>query len=898
MSGSSSGQHVPPAALGFTFPYYENAYTQVYIAASGFLSFSDAGTWPNQSQIPASGLPNNVIAPYWAPLQLAASAPSGRVYYQQGGTSPTRYFAVEWYDVPGGSPTDPTGGNDLFRFEVLLHENGDIVFQYDQMSYSGARWCGAAGIEDAAGTDGLTYIPFCGAAPSNAAVRFSRPAPQARVRLSPTYQSSFTSPGGNDNFRLSVLNIGDLGADTYDLTTSSTWPVTLLAANGTTLLADTDGNGIVDTGAVAQGRAVTVTVRVTAPAEATVGASNTVLLTATSLLNTSSSKTATLQAAVPTRFVQAFRDDADGAMSLLLVQPQSIQRIKATADAWWGYNPAVVETANGNLLNAWNRWHWLHIPVTVSEIEYTYLDHAGNTLRAVSRLTDHSSATSEVYDEEVVVAATPDGMIGVAWREKLMREAAGGAQENYNVFFAILNRAGGLAFGPVNLTQNNDWYQDSLPTYGVTRFLRARIAATDDNRFVIGWQRESLEAASAGCSSDCTLNDIYYTVRSSTNRVIKAATRLTSAIPGADQGYPSLALTRLSGNRLLVAHNNNAAASMTYTVLDSQGNRVNGELVAGESGWSPAALQLSTGRILLAWTAWTGATPQIRFSVLDGSTYNLVAGPTILNNPASATGDDFASLAPDASGHAVLTWMDYGGNNRQNLYYALLDGNGDVVTSPMIFLSAGVPASMTPRIETSFEGYGNSTYRQFLDVPVTYWAANSVERLFGTGITSGCSAAPLRYCPEQAVTRAQMAVLLGRAMHGAAYVPPAASGSLFADVSASYWASSWIEQFYQDGVTAGCATTPLRYCPEDGVTRAQMAVFLVRATHGSAFTPPPANGTFMDVPTGYWAAAWIEQLYRDGVTAGCGTAPLRYCPESVVTRAQMAVFLVRAFNLP
>jgi hypothetical protein len=34
-----------------------------------------------------------------------------------------------------------------------------------------------------------------------------------------------------------------------------------------------------------------------------------------------------------------------------------------------------------------------------------------------------------------------------------------------------------------------------------------------------------------------------------------------------------------------------------------------------------------------------------------------------------------------------------------------------------------------------------------------------------------------------------------------------------------------------------------------------------------------------------------------GITGGCGTSPLRYCPTDPNTRGQMAVFLVKTFNL-
>ena len=75
-----------------------------------------------------------------------------------------------------------------------------------------------------------------------------------------------------------------------------------------------------------------------------------------------------------------------------------------------------------------------------------------------------------------------------------------------------------------------------------------------------------------------------------------------------------------------------------------------------------------------------------------------------------------------------------------------------------------------------------------------------------------------------------------------------------------------------------------------------MAVFLLRAKHGSDYVPPPASGTaFGDVDLGYWAVSWVEQLAAEGITAGCGGG--NFCPESSVNRAQMAVFLVRTFGL-
>jgi len=183
----------------------------------------------------------------------------------------------------------------------------------------------------------------------------------------------------------------------------------------------------------------------------------------------------------------------------------------------------------------------------------------------------------------------------------------------------------------------------------------------------------------------------------------------------------------------------------------------------------------------------------------------------------------------------------------------------------------------------------------FTDTPLAYWASSYIERLYNAGITGGCSITPLNYCPDNTVTRAQMAIFLLKGMHGVSYTPPALGGSTgFTDVATNYWAAAWIKQLAAEGITSGCGSG--NYCPDATVTRAQMAVFLLKAKHGSSYAPPVATGVFTDVPVGYWADKWIERLAVEGITGGCGVGV--YCPDNEVTRAQMAVFLVKAFGLP
>ncbi len=116
----------------------------------------------------------------------------------------------------------------------------------------------------------------------------------------------------------------------------------------------------------------------------------------------------------------------------------------------------------------------------------------------------------------------------------------------------------------------------------------------------------------------------------------------------------------------------------------------------------------------------------------------------------------------------------------------------------------------------------------FTDVPTGYWAADWIEALSNDGIADGCS--DTEYCPDNNVTRAQMSVLILRSVHWAdanPYTPSAATGNLFTDVAADYWAADWIEALYNDGITNGCSDS--EYCPENNVTRAQMAAFIDRA---------------------------------------------------------------------
>ena len=119
----------------------------------------------------------------------------------------------------------------------------------------------------------------------------------------------------------------------------------------------------------------------------------------------------------------------------------------------------------------------------------------------------------------------------------------------------------------------------------------------------------------------------------------------------------------------------------------------------------------------------------------------------------------------------------------------------------------------------------------------------------------------------------------------------------FADVPPGYWAEEAICRIYDLGTTKGCSVDPLMYCPDRIVSKASMAVFLLRSLHGGNYTLPPATGTiFTDVDGSEWYAPWVEQLYKEGITSGCSADPLMYCPNRGVSKAAMALFIVRTFG--
>ena len=185
-------------------------------------------------------------------------------------------------------------------------------------------------------------------------------------------------------------------------------------------------------------------------------------------------------------------------------------------------------------------------------------------------------------------------------------------------------------------------------------------------------------------------------------------------------------------------------------------------------------------------------------------------------------------------------------------------------------------------------------FSDFLDASGNQIFHDYIETIFRAGITKGCGMGD--YCPDDPVTRAQMAVFLLKGEHGGSYLPPGCTSTVFADVPCPGGTNvNWINQLNVEGITGGCGGG--NYCPADPVQRQQMAPFLLKAKHGSSSMPPPCAGIFQDVPCPSLFAPWIEELFNEGITGGCSVSPPLFCPSDPNTRGQMAVFLTKTFGL-
>ena len=114
------------------------------------------------------------------------------------------------------------------------------------------------------------------------------------------------------------------------------------------------------------------------------------------------------------------------------------------------------------------------------------------------------------------------------------------------------------------------------------------------------------------------------------------------------------------------------------------------------------------------------------------------------------------------------------------------------------------------------------TTPMFTDVSCSHPFAPWINELARRGVTTGCGGS--NYCPNNAVTRAEMSVFLLATKEGSGFTPPPCPPSSFGDVPSSSSFCPWVKEIANRGITAGCGSG--NFCPNTPVNRSQMAVFL------------------------------------------------------------------------
>jgi hypothetical protein len=183
----------------------------------------------------------------------------------------------------------------------------------------------------------------------------------------------------------------------------------------------------------------------------------------------------------------------------------------------------------------------------------------------------------------------------------------------------------------------------------------------------------------------------------------------------------------------------------------------------------------------------------------------------------------------------------------------------------------------------------------FDDVALTHPFADHIFLMKSNNIADTCNNAN-QYCPEAITTRAQMALFIVRKlMNGDTFSYP--TRPYFTDVPSTHPQFAHIQKLRELGITSGCTATA--YCPDDAVTRGQMAAFIIRARlgirSGQTFTFP-ATQFFTDVPSTDPFYSFIQKMKEFGITSGCTAT--EYCSGGLTTRGQMAVFVIRGLLTP
>ena len=325
-------------------------------------------------------------------------------------------------------------------------------------------------------------------------------------------------------------------------------------------------------------------------------------------------------------------------------------------------------------------------------------------------------------------------------------------------------------------------------------------------------------------------------------------------------------------------------------------------------------LQMQSGEELDLFAAYNGADPVppanagnavLRLSVQQSGAQKLLVARALTDSGAEIASPAYVlpaswrsieidwarATAAGANNGRLSLWID--GASRATSLTGL-----DNDTLGINYVRWGAVAGLDPGTSGTFRlddfasqrsGYIGPAF-PFGDNPTSSPFFQFIQGIYAAEVIPECAVGS--FCPDGNITRKEMAKFLLLARYGASFVPPACTTPMFSDVPCSHPYAIWINEMARQGITSGCAAGV--FCPDGTVTRSQMAVFLMVASGVSPAPCPPSS--FLDVASSSPFCPWINELARRGITGGCGGG--NFCPASLVSRGQMAVFLSTTFGLP
>ena len=666
--GDDSTVQVP--ALPFSFPFFENAYTQVQVSTNGYIAFGtqSASAYPGNLSLPSEVKPNNLIAAFWDDLTVGETYKVGAVYFQVLGSSPDRTAVFEWDRVTR------LGTSATLSFEIVLSENGTIALNYGELA--GVLDQATVGIDDLGGIDGCQLVYNSSGLASNTSYRLLYPPAGPRVKASPSYQGQFLVNGTVD-LPITLTNTGTT-TDTYHFQID-----TLSGANDWQLqVLNTQKTAISNTPSLASKQSYSAWVRVTSAASAWMGAYVRSQVSVISNTNPSKMFSLTIDAAIPVPFMIFYVDSSTAYLRHSLPQYQITNKV---FDSFTGKAFSLARTGSQSYLASWEY------------IRQGSGNNYANIQKAVTGPTEGTSTVTDLLDNSIqpnptrdaspVTAVAPgDEKVGLAFVRVTLDESY---KQQSNIYFARLDARGTLLPPAYNLTQNLDFDRDQiydLPT----------IASAGADRFVVAYQSMTLEDGVA------TARDIDLVVISLTGAVLTAPYHLTASLANSTEFYAPSAV-RMSNGDVMIAFqaqpNGVTDSQIQYTIYRSASNSLDPiSTLDGAVGVTPRLATLTDGSLFLAWVQ-AGA-QSIGYTLFNSAGVLKLASPQEISAIGGGAIENL-SVTGEVNGRAILSWKD---NWEKFLYYALVDPDGTLVTPPMAFLEDSDPSS--PNLKTSGTGMG------------------------------------------------------------------------------------------------------------------------------------------------------------------------------------------------